>query len=488
MMTCNPLVAFVGLQEALVNPDVLPEITLDNLIDQSELRRIHWRIWLLSAMGVFLDGFDLFIIAIAMPLIVTTLSPSPAIQGLITASAVLGAIIGAAALGHFTDRWGRKYLYVVDLSLFVVFAILSGFSWDTYSLIVFRFLLGIGVGADYPICASYVTECMPARIRGKMLVGAFSFQALGMLAAAITGILLLNAFPSEHCWRLMLVAGALPAGIVLVFRVGVPESPRWLLHQGKRTEAVRILNELIPGKEKEIEAAAAEKLQKKASTERELSYRSLFSRDYMRRTILASVPWFLMDIATYGVGLFTPLILATLALGTAHKSSLAAEYLAIEQAAFLDLFLVLGFVINILLVEKWGRIKLQVLGFAGMALGLLVLAIAELAPQVGSMHVPMVLVGFTIFNLLMNMGPNATTFILPAELFPTEVRASGHGFSAGSAKVGAAVGSFFLPILQSSWGVSQTILIMSFVSLLGLIVTVVYRVETKGQALGSLRQ
>jgi MFS family permease len=182
-----------------MNPDFLAETTLDGLIDSAELRPIHWRIWLLSAMGIFLDGFDLFIIAIAMPLILTSLSPSPAIQGLITASAVLRAIVGASVLGHFTDRWGRKYLYVVDLSIFVVFAVLSGFSWDTYSLIAFRFLLGSGVGADYPICASYVTEFMPARIRGKMLVGAFSFQALGMLAAAITGLMLLRVFASQDC-------------------------------------------------------------------------------------------------------------------------------------------------------------------------------------------------------------------------------------------------------------------------------------------------
>ena len=471
-----------------MNSNVLPEKTLGGLIDGAGLGSTHWRIWLLSAMGIFLDGFDLFIVAIAMPLIVTSLSPSPAIQGLIMSSAVLGAIVGASVLGHFTDRWGRKYLYLADLSIFVVFAVLSGFAWDTYSLIAFRFLLGIGVGADYPICASYVTEFMPARIRGKMLVGAFSFQALGMLSAAITGLLLLKVFPSQDCWRLMLIAGAIPAGIVLVFRIGVPESARWLLRQGKVTEAVKIVNELIPGKEKEIEAAAAIEREELTSTKRTLGYWSLFSHRYLRRTALASVPWFLMDIATYGVGLFTPLILATMAVGAAHKSTLAAEYLAIEQAAFLDLFLVLGFVINILLVDKWGRIKLQVLGFAGMALGLIILATAELAPQTSYMKIPLVLAGFTLFNLLMNMGPNATTFILPAELFPTEVRASGHGFSAASAKVGAAMGAFFLPILQSWSGTSGTILIMAFVSLLGLIVTLAYKVETRGQFLEDLGQ
>jgi MFS family permease len=172
--------------------DLSSQSTVGSLIDAAELQPIHWRIWFLSAMGVFLDGFDLFIVAVAMPLIVTSLSPSPAMQGLIGASTVVGAIVGASVLGHFTDRWGRKYLYLADLSIFIVLAVLSGFAWDTYSLITFRFLLGIGIGADYPICASYVTEFMPARMRGRMLVGAFSFQALGMLGAAVTGLLLLK--------------------------------------------------------------------------------------------------------------------------------------------------------------------------------------------------------------------------------------------------------------------------------------------------------
>jgi len=361
--------------------------------------------------------------------------------------------------------------------------VLSGFSWDTYSLIAFRFVLGIGVGADYPICASYVVEFMPQRIRGRMLVGAFSFQALGMLGAAVTGLLLLKVLPSQECWRLMLVSGAIPAGIVLVLRVTVPESARWCLRQEKIAEAVQILKKIIPEKEEEIAAAVAIEQQQQASAQETLRYWALFSSRYIRRTALASVPWFLMDIATYGVGLFTPLLLATMAFGTSHSSTLAAEYLAIKQAAFLDIFLILGFVINILLVDKWGRIKLQVLGFAGMAVGLIVLATAELLPGNWAMQVPLALVGFTIFNLLMNAGPNATTFVLPAELFPTEVRASGHGFAAGSAKFGAAVGSFFLPLLKSWSGVSATILIMALVSLLGLVITLAYKFETKDQSL-----
>ncbi len=193
-----------------------------------------------------------------------------------------------------------------------------------------------------------------------------------------------------------------------------------------------------------------------------------------------------MDIATYGVGLFTPLLLSTFAMGAAHSTVLAAEFSAIEEAAFVDVFLVLGFVINILLVDRWGRIKLQVMGFAGMSLGLMILTTAVMLPGGGASHVPMVLAGFIIFNLLMNMGPNATTFILPAELFPTDVRASAHGFSAGCAKFGAAVGIFFLPILKASWGVAATIGMMALVSLLGLAVTLAFQFETKGKSLEEL--
>jgi MFS transporter, putative metabolite transport protein len=470
-----------------MNANASPEQTLSGLIDTAELTPTHWRIWLLSAMGIFLDGFDLFIIAIALPLIVQHLGPTPVMQGLIGAAATLGAIAGASFLGRLTDLWGRKYLYLADLSVFIVFAVISGFSWDSYSLVVFRFLLGIGVGADYPICASYVTEFMPARIRGRMLIGAFSFQALGMLAAALTGLLVLKLSPGQEGWRLMLVAGAIPAGIVLLFRMSVPESPRWLIRKGKMEEAAKIANVLIPGREKDIAAAAlTEKQQVETVTRKPLGYGALFSAKYRGRTILASASWFLMDIATYGVGLFTPLLLSSFALGAAHSNVLAAEFSAIEEAAFVDVFLILGFLINVLLVERWGRIKLQVIGFAGMSLGLVILATAVMLPGGGASHIPMVLVGFIIFNLLMNMGPNATTFILPAELFPTDVRASAHGFAAGCAKFGAALGIFFLPILKASWGVGATIMVMALVSLLGLVVTLAFQVETKGQSLEEL--
>jgi len=141
-------------------------ISMNSALEETRLRGLHWRVWWLSAMGVFLDGFDLFIIGVALPLISREFSPDPFITGLIGASAVLGSVLGGFLGGRFTDLYGRKSLYLVDLGFFIVFGLLSALSWDVWSLILFRFLLGVGVGVDYPICASYVSEFMPSRIRG----------------------------------------------------------------------------------------------------------------------------------------------------------------------------------------------------------------------------------------------------------------------------------------------------------------------------------
>ncbi len=120
---------------------------LDRAMDGSALSPLHWKIWGLSAMGIFLDGFDLFIIGVALPIIVKDMHPSPAMQGLIAAAAVVGAMIGAFIGGRLTDRFGRKAIYLIDLGFFIIFSVASAFAWDAWSLLILRFLLGIGVGA-----------------------------------------------------------------------------------------------------------------------------------------------------------------------------------------------------------------------------------------------------------------------------------------------------------------------------------------------------
>ena len=212
----------------------------------------------------------------------------------------------------------------------------------------------------------------------------------------------------------------------------------------------------------------------------------LFKRRLIRRTIFTAVPWFLMDIATYGVGIFTPTLLAEIVVKHPtgeHIDFIADSITATKGTAALDIFLVIGFVIAIILVDRVGRIPLQVTGFAMMAIALCILAYAEGLPGGGNDNLALVFVGFALFNTFMNAGPNATTYTLAAEVFPSEVRAAGQGFAAGMAKLGAALGVFLFPVLEVAVGTSALLYMIAGCCLVGLTVTWIFRIEPKGRSL-----
>lgn len=442
------------------------------------LTPMQLRLWLLSALGVALDGFDFFIIGVALPLIQRDLQPAAWEVGAIGAAAVLGAALGAVALGPITDKLGRRAMYTFDLMFFIVFALLSACAWDVLSLILFRFLLGVGIGADYPISATYVAETMPSRLRGRMVSSTIAFQAVGMIAGALVGVLLLQVVKDDSAWRWMLAVGALPALLIAALRSSMPESPRWLAAHGRAAEAEAACTSLIgPGDVGRSDMTLA------GEDEKPVAYRELLSPRLLRRTCLATVPWFLMDVATYGIGVFTPVVLAALTARPAHHHFISHEIVAAESAAFVDLFLLAGFGLGVLLIDRVGRIPLQVVGFIAMAVSLAALASTASGPVGGTEHTALVFGGFIVFNLFMNMGPNTTTYVLPAEIFPTRLRASAHGLAAAAGKLGATVGIFFLPILQKNIGLGATLGAVAAAAGLGAVTTWVFRVEPTGCSL-----
>jgi MFS family permease len=469
----------------------MPCTVLTEAMDEAPFTLKHAHIWFLSAMGIFLDGFDLFVMSIALPLIIVRFAATPLEQGVIGAAAVVGAIFGALIGGRLCDRFGRKKVFLADLFIFILFAILSAFAWNIESLILFRFLLGVGIGADYPVCASYVSEFMPKRIRGRMLIAAFSFQAVGIFAAAAVGLFILAMYPSESAWRWMLVAGAVPAFVILVLRRSIPESARWHIQRKEWKLAMGVVRHLIPDftMKDRIKPPIADPVPEKTETgpawHSYLSlYAELFTKKNLRRTILITIPWFFMDFAFYGVGIFTPILIAAM-MGTqgAGLNFIAKDFYSSEATVMLDIFLVMGFILNILFIERIGRIRLQLAGFIGMAAGMFILA----ASQSGSQTIiALAFVGFGIFNLLQNFGPNATTFLLPAELFSTRLRATAHGFAAGLAKVGAACGIIFVPLMTASYGVRNTVLFMGVICILAFVVTLLTRIDMTGRSLEEL--
>ncbi|MCF7791980.1 MAG: MFS transporter [Victivallales bacterium] len=459
---------------------------LERTIDLSALTALHWRIWLYSSMGIFIEGFNLFSISVALPLILQQYQPSPMMQGLVGGSVIIGTVFGAAFIGRLGDIWGRKKFYVMNALIVTVFSILAGFSWNLHALILFQFFLGVGIGADYPLCASYVSEFMPSRIRGRMIIGAFSFQAIGMLTAAVVGLIILKICPNINAWHFMLAAGSLPAFIIFILRTTVPESPRWCIENGFKKKAIKTISKLSEKSKKKVAKMVKKEEKKIRKTKKKaMPMSALFSKEYLRRTILASIPWFFMDIATYGIGIFTPTIIATIITEKGHDL-IKHDIVSLEGAAIIDIFLVIGLLINILLVERIGRIRLQCIGFIGMTAGLIILSVSVYFPHTHVLYLVFLFSGFIIYNFLMNMGPNATTFILPAELFPTKLRATAHGFSAAFAKLGAVVGILFLPILIDKLGIFYSMLIIACFTFLGFLITVIFKFETMGKSLEEL--
>jgi predicted MFS family arabinose efflux permease len=348
-------------------------------------------------------------------------------------------------------------------------------------LFIGQLLVGVGVGIDFPASGSYISEVSPKRSRARMMVATIACQSVGMLLAAVIALVLLKNAHSLQTWRVFLATEGVIALFFFLLRLTEPDSPHWLMIRGRLAEAAQAFIRIMPEqREAVVQIISDAQIQKVANGTAPVKpgLALLFSRAYWARTVLVAVPWFLMDIATYGVGLFTPIILGAIN-GSGRGSDLIAnDFVDARGSTAIDLFLLLGFLLGIWAVPRFGRIRMQAIGFAGMAFGMLLLVVAvQLSDR--SLHIPLVFAGFVVFNLVMNAGPNSTTFTLAPILFPTQLRATASGFAAGVAKMGATVGVFVLPIVKDRFGVPAVLGMMAVVSVLGLVVTLMFRHEDK---------
>jgi MFS transporter, putative metabolite transport protein len=449
-------------------------------LDDAPMTSAHYLYWWLAGGGTFLDGFSVVSLGIAVPLLKRDLAISPTMVGLIGSALVLGAVLGAALGGVAADRIGRKHAFIVDMGILAVGSALCAIAPSSGLIIAGQFLLGIGIGIDFPTSGSYVSEIMPKALRSRMTVATIALQSVGMIAAALVGIAVLKVHPLITDWRVLLGAGGILAVLYMVARLYLPESPRWLAEKGQIAEAAVVLSRIasVPVAAVGADAGAGNHTAATAGRKNK-SFASLFDPRYRTRTLLVSLPWLMMDVATYGVGLFTPVILGAMHFASTGVGTLASVFADAKGSGLVDLFLFIGFIAGVWAVPRLGRIPMQVAGFAGMAIGMLLLMLAALADDGPHMHLGLVIAGFVIFNFAMNAGPNATTFTLAPILFPTAIRASASGFAAASAKIGATFGTFAVPQLQAAWGLMGVLALMVFVSVGGLVATAAFAHEVR---------
>ncbi len=447
-----------------------------NILDNAEIGHYHRKISLIASLGLFLGGFSFFIISLVIPLISKQWSIDPSTIGFVGAAAPLGAMFGAGFCGGLTDKYGRKIMLSVTVLALTLFTLLSAIAWNASSLIIFRFLLGVSIGADYPVSATYLAETMPKKIRGRKTCMAMFINCIGAVIGVLMSYFILLLYPHIESWRIMLGIGVIPSVFILFLRIGLPESPRWLISENRGEEAAEIIYKMTD------EKTAITHTQKKSH----FTFRDLFSKRFIRQTILTAGAWLLMDISYYGVGIFTPTIMSSMHFMS--QGNFIHQTLALgRNTVFVNIFILIGAYLAVVLIERMGRIKLQALGFIVVTFSLLQLAVSPFF-HTHSWQLFNIFCGFALFNIFINLGPGATTYLIPAEVYPTEIRASGHGFATSCGKIGAVLGVFFLPILEFHIGSLATVLIIALTTFLGFILTVIFGVETTGASVDEVEQ
>ncbi len=430
--------------------------TISQLLDEAPRAGFHRRTVVISGMGFFTDAYDLFVIATVATLVKTQWHLSTTLVSVLTGSAILGAFLGATVLGRVADHLGRKSVYVLVAAIMVAGAIASAFAPNLAFLVVARFVLGIGIGGDYPVSAVLMSEYSNRPDRGRLVAMVFSMQALGLIVGPLVAIGLLGAgVPDGLTWRLLLGLGAIPAASVVALRSRMPESPRFRASiRGEHRLASSELEQYARGA-----LAATGAVESRA---RRLGLREFLTDRRMLRLVVGTAgAWFLFDYAYYGNTLSLPGILTDIS-----PNATTIVKLALSLALFV-VFAVPGYALAVARMDRIGHRRLQLLGFTAMAVCFGVLAAV---PALTASVAPFLVI-FGVSYLFIEFGPNTTTFVLPAEIFPVSVRTTGHGLAAGVGKLGAFVGVFLVPALQDSIGLRGMLAVAAGAALLGVVVS-----------------
>lgn len=505
------------------------------LIEKNNARSflgVSWaevKLLVLAGVGFFLDAYDLFIINMIYAIILVTYKDFHGLKnitwglegGVLKASANMGNIIGQVGFGFLGDYFGRSAVYGKELIIIIIATILIIAAPDringygvTIWMACFRVLLGIGIGGDYPMSASVVSDRSHLRKRGAMLATIFSAQGFGNLFGAVAAVVVIACYkgPLDHghthklsgAWRILQGLSLIPAFAVLYFRLTLVESTRFTQARAlqddpellvKASKAGIVATEPHNsdedfGKEKEIHSSASSTAPVLENEAIGLKFGTIGKKPHnefieyfsewrhLKLLLGTAINWFLVDITFYGINLNQSSILQALGFTSTKPYSklmlTATGNLIITCAGFLP-----GYFFTIGLVEIIGRKPIQLLGFTMNTLFLGLLGGLFNKIKGNKSHIFPV---FVFLQFFFNFGANATTFIVPAEVFPTRVKATAHGISAASGKCGAILASLLFGYLSDPKriGSENVFWIFTGVSVLGMIATVFLTIETKG--------
>jgi MFS transporter, PHS family, inorganic phosphate transporter len=438
-------------------------------LDDAPVSRFHLKAAVTAGMGFFTDSYDLNVIGTVALLVKPEFHLSAGQVGALTSSTLLAVAVGAFLFGRLGDLLGRRRVYGLEAVLMIIGALASAFAPNFISLLVARVVLGIGIGGDYPASGVIMTEYANRRNRGRLVGLTFLFYVFGQVAAYVVALVIVGLGTSPGlAWRLILGLGAIPSLLVLWNRRHMPESPRWTL--AVAGDADKAAQDLSVFSGRAITAGHADR-----SPESVTLWKALRSRPFQLTLLGTAGSWFFFNVAVYGNSVSQPLLINSIAPHTSIVMNIAIN------AALVVGFSLVAALVGLALLDRVGRKPLQILGFSLSALSM---ALIAAIPGLTSTVTPFAVVfGLSLFGIA--VGPNYTTMLLAAESYPTSIRSTAHGISAGTAKVGAFIGALITPVALAHFGLRPTVLIAGACFVLGIAATLLLA-EPKGAALDAL--
>lgn len=491
-------------------------------LDNKPFGWFHVKACLVAGVGFYTDAYDIFAINLASTMIgyvyrpITIAKPLGALApnqdlGLKVATPV-GTLIGQLGFGYLADVFGRKRMYGVELIIIIIGTIGQAVAGRAPAvsilavLIFWRVFMGIGIGGDYPLSATITSEFAATRIRGRMMTAVFASQGWGQLSAALVSLVVLAAFKKQilhddplyprhldFCWRLLIGLGAVPGGVALYFRLTIPETPRFTMDIERNVKQASTDVDAFLSTGGYVHDYEQQNAKVEAPVATRADFFSHFGKWENGKVLLGCAwSWFALDIAFYGLGLNSSIILGAIGYGSVTKGTPQfVRYQTIRNLSVGNIILsvaglIPGYWVSFLFIDSWGRKPIQIMGFAVLTVTLSAMGFGYHKLQ---QHVGAFVFLYCITNFFQNFGPNTTTFVVPGEAFPTRYRSTAHGICAASGKFGAIVAQIMAFKLKDRGGknafVNHILEIFALFMLTGVFSSLLIP-ETKGKTLEEL--
>ncbi|CAG9238737.1 Niacin transporter NiaP [Paraburkholderia caribensis] len=431
----------------------------------------HRTIFIIIAIAFFFDSVDLGTMTFVLGSIKTEFGLSSAAAGLVASASFFGMVLGAAVAGLFADRFGRRPVFQWSMVLWGVASYLCSTAQSVDALIVYRVLLGIGMGMEFPIAQTLLSEFVPTASRGRLVALMDGFWPLGFITAGVVSFFVLPHFG----WRTVFALLAIPAVFVLIVRRVVPESPRWLEHRGRLAQADAVLGQIEAKVMKSSglrSLPAPSMLADQAVPSKHGAFREIWSAAYRQRTIMVWALWFFALLGFYGL---------TSWLGALMQQAGFAVTKSVFYTVLISLGGVPGFLCAAWLVERWGRKPTCIASLVGG--GVMAYAYGQTALHADSVTL-LICTGLAMQFFLFGMW--AVLYTYTPELYGTGARATGSGFASAIGRIGSLIGPYAVGVVLPIFGQGGVFTLGALSFGVAALAVWAMGIETKGLSLETL--